>query len=131
MGLGRQELLEPKLTEWLRGEQGLDLLWHPTSLNKREKEPWGPAGWCKKPRRIETVFSQLVERYRAKKVRVRDRWHLTRRWLGKVLSHTFAVYFCQRADLSPLSFVECSNRLNTWVRKLTDSDERVPLCSPS
>ena len=52
------------------------------------------------------MFSELVERYRAKKVRARDRWHLTSRWLGKVLSHTFGVYFCQQADLYPLSFAE-------------------------
>jgi len=52
------------------------------------------------------VFSQLVERYNAKKRWARDRWHLTSRWLRKVLSHTVAVYFCQRVGLSPLSFAE-------------------------
>ena len=57
-------------------------------------------------RRIETVASQLVERYRIKRVWARDLWHLTSRFLRKVLSHTVAVLLCQRAGLSPLRFSE-------------------------
>jgi len=52
------------------------------------------------------VISQLVERYNAKKVWARDRWHLTTRFLRKVLSHTMAVHFCQQVGLSPLRFAE-------------------------
>ncbi len=53
------------------------------------------------------MFSQLVERYNTKKKRwARDRWHFISRWLRKVLSHTVAVYFCQRVGLSPLFFSE-------------------------
>jgi hypothetical protein len=55
-------------------------------------------------RRIETVLAQLAERYHAKRVRARDRWHLTARWLRKVLSHTMAVLLCQQHELPPLSF---------------------------
>ena len=55
-------------------------------------------------RRIETVLSQLTERYQAKRVRARDAWHLPARWLRKLVSHTMAVLFCQRAGLSPLAF---------------------------
>ncbi len=47
---------------------------------------------------------ELVERYRAKNVWARDRWHLTSRWLRKVLSHTLAVFLCQEAGLSALRF---------------------------
>jgi hypothetical protein len=67
---------------------------------KREKEPW-PRWLVQKRRRIETVISQLVECYNAKKRWARDRWHLTSRW-QKELSHTaVAVYFfCQRVGLS-------------------------------
>ena len=57
-------------------------------------------------RRIETVASQLVERYRIKRVWARDLWHLTSQFLRKVLSHTVAVLLCQRAGLSPLRFSE-------------------------
>ncbi len=55
---------------------------------------------------VETVISQLVERYNPKKVWARDRWHLTTRFLRKVLSHTMAVHFCQQVGLSPLRFAE-------------------------
>jgi hypothetical protein len=60
-----------------------------------------------KRRRIEPVISQLAERYGAKKRWARDRWHLTSRWLRKVLSHTVSFYLCQRTELSsPLRFSE-------------------------
>jgi len=57
-------------------------------------------------RRIETVLSQLAERYHAKRIRARDPWHLAARWLRKLLSHTLAVLLCQRAGLSPLAFAQ-------------------------
>lgn len=101
--LGDRNYWSPRLTERL-DEQGLELL-APYKSKKREKQPW-PRWLVQKRRRIETVFSQLVERYNAKKRWARDRWHLTSRWLRKVLSHTVAVYFCQRVGLSPLSFAE-------------------------
>jgi hypothetical protein len=56
--------------------------------------------------RIETVFGQLVDRFHAKKVWARDAWHLTSRWLRKLLSHLMAVLFCQQIGLSPLRFSE-------------------------
>jgi hypothetical protein len=42
-------------------------------------------------RQIETIASQLVERYHLKRVWARDAWHLTNRILRKVLSHTLAI----------------------------------------
>lgn len=101
--LGDRNYWSPKLAERLDGE-GLRLL-APYKSKKKEKEPW-PRWLVQKRRRIETVISQMAERYGAKKVWARDRWHLTSRWLRKVLSHTTAVYLCQRAGLSPLRFAE-------------------------
>jgi hypothetical protein len=101
--LGDRNYWSPKLTERL-DELGLTLL-APYKSKKGEKEPW-PRWLVQKRRRIETVISQLAERYRAKKVWARDRWHLTSRWLRKVLSHTAAVYFCQQAGLPPLRFAD-------------------------
>ena len=102
--LGDRNYWSPELTERLGDEQGLRLL-APYKCRKREKESW--SRWLvQKRRRIETVIGQLVERYRAKKVRARDRWHLTSRFMRKVLSHTMAVYFCQQVGLSPLRFAE-------------------------
>lgn len=101
--LGDRNYWSPELVERL-GEERLTLL-APYKSKKREEEPW-PRWLVRKRRRIETVFSQLVERYRAKKVWARDRWHLTSRFTRKVLSHTIAVYFCQQIGVSPLRFAE-------------------------
>ena len=101
--LGDRNYWSPDLTEWL-GDEGLRLL-APYKSKKKEKKPW-PCWLVQKRRRIETVISQMAERYQAKKVWARDRWHLTSRFLRKVLSHTMAVFLCQEADLSPLRFAE-------------------------
>jgi len=55
-------------------------------------------------RRIETVLGQLAERFHAKRVWARDRWHLTARWLRKVLGHTVAMLLTDAAGLPPLTF---------------------------
>jgi hypothetical protein len=57
-------------------------------------------------RRLETVIGQLTERYHAKRVWARDAWHLWSRWLRKLLSHTMAVFLCQRAGLGSLRFAD-------------------------
>ena len=101
--LGDRNYWSPELAERL-GEEGLSLL-APYKSKKREEKP-RPRWLAQKRRRIETVISQITERYRAKRVWARDRWHLTSRWLRKVLSHTMAVYFCQQVGLSPLRFAE-------------------------
>jgi Transposase DDE domain len=101
--LGDRNYWSPRLAEHLE-ERGLRLL-APYKSKKREEKPW-PRWLVQKRRRIETVISQMTERYQAKKVWARDRWHLTSRWLRKVLSHTMAVYFCQQVGLSPLRFAE-------------------------
>lgn len=77
----------------------------PEKSRKRERRPW-PRALTQMRRRIETVFGQLSERYNAKKVWARDRWHLVSRWYRKVLSHTLAVLMCQRSGLKPLRFSE-------------------------
>jgi hypothetical protein len=54
--------------------------------------------------RIETVFSQLCERYKVKRVWARDMWHLSSRLLRKLLSHTTAFVLNQAQEHSPLRF---------------------------
>jgi hypothetical protein len=101
--LGDRNYWSPELTRRL-SDQGLHLL-APFRSQKREKQPW-PL-WLKRKRyRIEPVFSQLVERFRLKRVWARDRWHLCSRWLRSVLTYTFAVYLCQQNGLSSLRFAE-------------------------
>lgn|SRR5512144_190545 len=82
-----------------RAADGLALLAPPRGA---QAAPW-PRWLVHTRRRIETVLSQPTERYHAKRVQARDLWHLTARWLRKLVSHTIAVLFCQRAGLSPLA----------------------------
>lgn len=83
---------------------GLDLI-APARGKAAQVAPW-PAWPVQTRRRIETVLSQLTERYHAKQTRARDEWHLAARWARKFVSHTIAVLFCQRARLSPLAFAQ-------------------------
>lgn len=77
--------------------QGLSLL-TPFKKASRETNPW--LIWLKHMRyRIEIVIGQLVERFHAKRTWARDAWHLYSRWLGKILSHTLAAFFCQNINL--------------------------------
>lgn len=83
----------------------IDLVAPKKTSKKREEHPW-PRWLTNLRRRIETVASQLVERYRIKRVWARDLWHLTSRFWRKILSHTCCVVLCQREGLSPLRFSE-------------------------
>lgn len=94
----------PILKESLSG-YGSALISPVRTNKKREVHPW-PQWLTSVRRRIETVISQMVERYRAKRVRARDLWHLTSRWMRKILGHTVCVWLCQQEGLAPLRFSE-------------------------
>ena len=101
--LGDRNYWSPDLRE--KGlAQGLFWL-TPYKSAKREKQPW-PRWLSHKRYLIDTVFSQLTERFHAKRVWARDAWHFFSRWLRKILSHTVAVFFCQQRGLPPLHFAE-------------------------
>lgn len=53
---------------------------------------------------IETVFSQMTERFHVKRVWARDLWHLTSRIYRKVLAHTLAVILNMEQGNRPLQF---------------------------
>lgn len=99
--LGDRNYWSPELTRAL-AQDGLALL-APFRKASQERHKW-PRWLTNKRRRIETVFGQLVGRFHVKRVWARDRWHLTARWLRKMLSHTIALFFCQQRGLEPLSF---------------------------
>jgi hypothetical protein len=101
--LGDRNYWKPELAE--KGRlQGLYWL-TPYRWASREPAPWPT--WLKHKRyRIDTIFSQLVERFHAKRVWARDAWHFWSRWLRKILSHTLAVFLCMQTGLPPLSFAD-------------------------
>ena len=106
--LGDRNYWSPALTEELRG-QGLTLL---APFKPKKKDPWPQRSYqLSRPRyRIETVFSQLVERFQAKQVWARDIRHLQARLLRKALSHTLAFSINQDQGNPPLQF----DKLLAW-----------------
>jgi len=101
--LGDRNYWDPDLRSRLAA-QGLHLL---APFKSRKREPFRYPYWLSWKRyRIETVIGQLVERFHAKKVWARDVWHLTSRWMRKLLSHSIAVMFCHQVGLSLLRLAE-------------------------
>jgi hypothetical protein len=84
--IGDRNYHSPKTKEELE-RMGIELL-SPYSSKKRDTSPRKSALLSRLRYRIDTVFSQLTERYSVKRVWARDLWHLTSRVLRKVLSHT-------------------------------------------
>ena len=106
--LGDRNYWSPALAGELRGH-GLTLL---APFKSKKKDPCPQRSYqLSRPRyRIETVFSQLVERFQAKQVWARDLWHLQARLLRKVLSHTLAFSLNQEQGNPPLQF----DKLLSW-----------------
>jgi hypothetical protein len=53
-------------------------------------------------RLIETVYAQLVERFKVQALKVRDAWHLHNLWTTKILTHSICVLLNRRLHRSPL-----------------------------
>ena len=102
--LGDRAYLSEPLRQELLAKQALELS-VPTKYGEPTKLDAGQLRFRKRIRRlIETVGSQLCQRFFMKKVWARDLWHLTNRICRKILAHTFCVLFCLREGVSPLSF---------------------------
>ena len=86
--VGDRNYHSPKTKEELAC-MGVELL-VPYSSKKLDPNPERSAFLSRIRYRIDAVFSQLVERYRIKRVWARDLWHLASRLLREVLSHTVA-----------------------------------------
>lgn len=61
--------------------------------------------WTKRWRKlVETVNSQLTERFSITRIRVRDFWHYQHRIIRKVLAHTVLVFLNLQMERPPLDF---------------------------
>lgn len=98
--VGDRNYHSPKTREEL-AQIGVELL-APYSSKKRDPNPKRSALLSRLRYRIDTVFSQLTERYCIKKVWARDMWHLASRLLRKVLSHTLAFLLNHQLGNRPL-----------------------------
>ncbi|MCB1825410.1 MAG: IS982 family transposase [Candidatus Competibacteraceae bacterium] len=81
---------------------GIDLQ---TPVRRNMKEP-RPRWWLtllqRVRKRIETVISQLEQRFNLAKTRTRDVWHLTNQVTRKLLAHTMSVWLNLRLGREPL-----------------------------
>ena len=98
--VGDRNYHSPKTRQELAG-MGVELL-APYSSKKRDPNPKTSAFLSRLRYRIDTVFSQLTERYCVKRVWARDTWHLASRLLRKVLSHTVAFLLNHQLGNQPL-----------------------------
>ncbi len=98
--IGDRNYHSPKTGQELAGI-GVELL-APYSSKKRDPTPKKSAFLGRLRYRIDTVFSQLTQRYSVKKVWARDLWHLASRVLRKVLSHTVAFLLNHQLGNPPL-----------------------------
>jgi hypothetical protein len=98
--VGDRNYHSPKTKEEL-ADMGVELL-APYSSKKRDPTPQKSAFFSRLRYRIDTVFSQLTERYSVKRVWARDLWHLASRLLRKVLSHTVAFLLNHHLGNPPL-----------------------------
>jgi excisionase family DNA binding protein len=88
---------------------------HCNPLKKRDLTPKKSAFLSRVRYRIDTVFSQLTERYCVKRVWTRDLWHLASRLLRKVLSHTAAFLLNYQMGLPPLQTLEATHLKNLHI----------------
>jgi hypothetical protein len=95
-------------TKEVLARMGIELL-APYSSKKREPNPKRSAFLSRLRYRIDTVFSQLTERYSIKRVWARDLWHLASRLLRKVLSHTVAFLLNHQLGNQPLQLSKLLN----------------------
>jgi hypothetical protein len=103
--LGDTNYWSPLLAHQLRTRH-IVLVTPVKSSRRRFHHPW-PHWLIQTRRRVETVISQLTERFHAKKVWAHDAWHCCARWIRKLLTHTLAFFFAQQAGLdSSLAFAD-------------------------
>jgi hypothetical protein len=102
--IGDRNYHSPKTKEEL-ATMGIELV-ALYSSKKRDPAPRKSASLSRLRYRIDTVFSQLVERYSVKRVWARDLWHLRSRLLRKVLSHTLAFLLNHRIGNQPLQLAK-------------------------
>jgi hypothetical protein len=86
----------------LQERQGVTVI-TPARKNMTETVPFQLRKICHRWRkRIETVGSQLTERFAIDHIRVRDLWHYQHRLIRKILAHTVAVFLNLQLARNPL-----------------------------
>jgi len=101
--IGDKGYIRPVLEIGLK-EQGIDLQ-VPLRKNMTEtRDPTFVHQLMSVRRLVETVIGQLVDRFNIEKVWARDLWHLTNRFVRKLLSHTVGVFLNRLLGRESLQF---------------------------
>lgn len=108
--LGDKGYIKRELSyELKKHDLSLVTLWRKNQIQSKWMPLWIKKSFSKTRRMIETVISQLTERFNIEKVRVKDLWHFTSRLIRKVLSHTTGVFICKLLKLPPIQFEKLIN----------------------
>jgi hypothetical protein len=99
----------PKTRQEELARVGIELLAPYSSSKRREPNPKRSAFLSRFRYRIDTVFSQLTERYSIKRVWARDVWHLVSRLLCAKSSHTLSFLLNHRMGNPPLQLEPSSS----------------------
>jgi hypothetical protein len=102
--VGDRNYWKPQLHEELRA-QGVEMV-VPFRKKSRDPQPERSHAISRIRYRIETVFSQLAERFSVKRVWARDMWHFSSRLVRKVLAHTTAIVLNRAQGTKPLRLAE-------------------------
>ncbi|SNT70682.1 IS982 family transposase [Psychrobacter sp. LV10R520-6] len=95
--------ISPKLNDYYHS-QGIDLQ-TPLRRNMKDDRPKPLLRRLMKVRRtVETVIGQLSERFNMQKVRAKDLWHLSHRFIRKILSHNLCFVLNKQLGNPPLQF---------------------------
>ena len=100
--IGDKGYIRPSLKEELAAQE-VDLQ-TPLRKNMIDTRPASFVQQLLSTRLVETVIGQLTERFNIEKVRARDLWHLTNRFVRKVLAHTVAFFLNGCLHREPLQF---------------------------
>ncbi|GGM06677.1 hypothetical protein GCM10010099_23400 [Streptomyces cinereus] len=74
-------------------------------VNMPDNRPLSVLNRLKNARRnIETVIGQLSQRFNMQKVRARDLWHLSHRFMRKILAHNVCFVINKQLGNPPLQF---------------------------
>ena len=77
----------------------------PLRDNMKDDRDKGFLSHLRKSRKtIETVISQLSQRFNAQRTKARDLWHLSNRFIRKFLAHSFCVQINKQLGNPPLQF---------------------------
>jgi hypothetical protein len=106
--VGDRNYWSPETKGEVARSMGVELL-APYRSKKYDPHPQRSAYLSRIRYRIDTVFSQLTERYCIKRVWAKDFWHLAGRLLRKVLSHTVAFLLNHRAGNRSLQLSQLLN----------------------